>query len=40
MDRLWNERAGEKRIVQINKNFIQSVQLEVDFWQMGLDAEN
>ena len=40
MDRLWNERAGEKRIAQINKNFIKSVQLEVDFWQMGLDAEN
>ena len=37
---LWSERAGEKRLVQINNNFMQAVQLEVDFWQMGTDAEN
>ena len=38
MDMLWNQRAGEKRLNQINNNFSQAVQLEVDFWQMGLDA--
>jgi thiaminase/transcriptional activator TenA len=40
MDMLWSERAGEKRLVQINNNFMQAVQLEVDFWQMGTDAGN
>lgn len=40
MDMLWNQRAGEKRLNQINNNFSQAVQLEVDFWQMGLDADS
>ena len=38
LDRLWQERAGQARLRQLTRNFDQASRLEVDFWQMGLDA--
>ena len=38
LDRLWQERAGGARLRQLAATFAQATQLEVDFWQMGLDA--
>lgn len=38
LDRLWQERAGGARLHQLSSTFTQATQLEVDFWQMGLDA--
>jgi len=38
LDRLWQERAGGGRVHQLATTFEQATQLEVDFWQMGLDA--
>lgn len=38
LDRLWQERAGSGRVRQLVTTFAQATQLEVDFWQMGLDA--
>jgi thiaminase/transcriptional activator TenA len=38
LDRLWQERAGGARSHQLAATFAQATQLEVDFWQMGLDA--
>jgi len=38
LDRLWEERAGGARLRQLGATFAQATQLEVDFWQMGLDA--
>ena len=38
LDRLWHERAGGARVRQLTATFAQATQLEVDFWQMGLDA--
>lgn len=38
LDRLWRDRAGGARLSQLVKTFAQATRLEVDFWQMGLDA--
>jgi len=38
LDRLWQERAGGDRVHQLAATFAQATQLEVDFWQMGLDV--
>ena len=38
LDRLWQERAGGARQRQLAATFAQATQLEIDFWQMGLDA--
>ncbi len=38
LDRLWQERAGRRRLHQLIATFAQATQLEVDFWQMGLNA--
>ncbi len=38
LDHLWQERAGGARLHQLATTFAQATQLEVDFWQMGLDA--
>ncbi len=38
LDRLWQERAGGDRVHQLAATFAQATQLEVGFWQMGLDA--
>lgn len=38
LDRLWQERAGGARVHQLATTFAQATRLEVDFWQMGLDA--
>jgi thiaminase/transcriptional activator TenA len=38
LDHLWRERAGGARSRQLAVTFAQATQLEVDFWQMGLDA--
>lgn len=38
LDRLWQERAGGARSQQLAATFAQATRLEVDFWQMGLDA--
>jgi thiaminase/transcriptional activator TenA len=38
LDSLWKERAGGARLRQLTETFAQATQLEVDFWQMGLDA--
>jgi len=38
LDRLFDLRAGEGRYESLSKTFAQATQLEVAFWQMGLDA--
>ena len=38
LDRLWQERAGGARLPQLARTFSQATQLEIDFWQMGLDV--
>ncbi len=38
LDRLWQDRAGGARLRQLAATFDQATRLEVDFWQMGLDA--
>ncbi len=38
LDRLWQDRAGGARLHQLTRTFEQATRLEVDFWQMGLDA--
>jgi len=38
LDRLWQSRAGGERLDALKRNFEQATRLEVDFWQMGLDA--
>lgn len=38
LDRLWQSRAGGKRLNALSRTFAQATRLEVDFWQMGLDA--
>ena len=38
LDRLWVERAGQKRFDKLRKTFSQAVRLEINFWQMGLDG--
>lgn len=38
LDRLWQSRAGGERLEALARNFEQATRLEVDFWQMGLDA--
>ncbi|MAI10804.1 MAG: thiaminase II [Rhodospirillaceae bacterium TMED167] len=38
LDRLFEHRAGEGRYAALSKTFAQATQLEVAFWQMGLNA--
>ena len=38
LDRLWQARAGGGRLHALSATFAQATRLEVDFWQMGLDA--
>jgi len=38
LDRLFDLRAGEGRYEALSKTFAQATQLEVAFWQMGLNA--
>jgi len=38
LDRLWHSRAGGGRLDSLERTFEQATRLEVDFWQMGLDA--
>ena len=38
LDRLFENRAGEGRYAALSKTFAQATQLEVAFWQMGLNA--
>lgn len=40
LDRLFGLRAGEGRFGVLSKTFAQATQLEVAFWQMGLNAAN
>ena len=37
LDRLFEHRAGEGRYAALSKTFAQATQLEVAFWQMGLN---
>ncbi|MEE2998284.1 MAG: thiaminase II [Pseudomonadota bacterium] len=39
LDNLMSTRGGEGRFKELSKIFNQSVRLEIDFWQMGLNAE-
>jgi len=38
LDRLFAARGGEARLVALTSTFRQATRLEIDFWQMGLDA--
>lgn len=38
LDRLWQSRAGGERLGALTRNFEQATRLEVEFWQMGLEA--
>jgi thiaminase/transcriptional activator TenA len=38
LDRLWQSRAGGARLDELCRTFDEATRLEVDFWQMGLDA--
>jgi len=38
LDQLWQQRAGGERTRQLSQTFEQATRLEIDFWQMGLDA--
>lgn len=38
LDRLWQARAGGARLDSLVRTFDQATRLEVDFWQMGIDA--
>lgn len=38
LDRLWQSRAGGQRLSALSRTFAQATRLEIDFWQMGLDA--
>ncbi|MFQ5971699.1 MAG: thiaminase II [Alphaproteobacteria bacterium] len=38
LDRLWRARAGGGRFDVLARTFTQATRLEIDFWQMGLDA--
>lgn len=38
LDRLWQSRAGGGRLNSLARTFEQATRLEVDFWQMGLNA--
>lgn len=39
LDRLWQSRAGGARFPSLARSFDQATRLEVDFWQMGLEAD-
>lgn len=38
LDRLWEARGSEARYPSLAKTFGEATRLEIDFWQMGLDA--
>lgn len=38
LDRLFEERGSEARLGELKKTFEEATRLEVDFWQMGLNA--
>ena len=38
LDHLWQERAGGERLHALTATFSQATTLEIEFWQMGLDA--
>ena len=38
IDRLAQKRGGDARFDSLSKTFTAATELEVDFWQMGLNA--
>jgi len=38
LDRLFAARGGVARMAALTRTFRQATRLEIDFWQMGLDA--